>query len=78
MTSLLQDITEKIYGYFQNSTIAMKKPYTVEVQGIRVELEPPLRDDRFQQSFRFRCGANGDVVVIIQIDDRRIAILDGS
>ncbi|MBD2074821.1 hypothetical protein H6F86_13145 [Phormidium sp. FACHB-592] len=29
-----------------HSTIAMKKPYTVKVQGIRVEFTQPLRDDR--------------------------------
>jgi|GEM_PF-3159131 len=78
MISLLQDIIEKMTVYFQHLTVDIKKPCTIEMQGIKVGFRKLLRDDRFQQSFRFRCGANGDVVVIIQIDDRRIAILDGS
>jgi hypothetical protein len=50
MISLEQEIIEKLSVYFQNPAIVMKKPYMVKVQGIRIRLEPCLRDDRLQQA----------------------------
>ncbi len=46
MISLLQDTIEKISAHFQHLTVDIKKPFTVEMQGIKVEFGKLLRDDR--------------------------------
>ncbi len=46
---LLSRIFQELYPKADiiDSTVAMKKPYTIKMQGIRVELGQLLRDDRF-------------------------------